>query len=86
MGVTEQLARFAIESDGRFLTSPLVESAKTKILDTFATMIAGSQAPSARISLETVRELGGTPQATVIGWGYKTSMPHAGFVDSLVCG
>ncbi|MGZ5227947.1 MAG: hypothetical protein ACXWCS_27640, partial [Burkholderiales bacterium] len=66
MGVTEQLARFAIETDGRFLTPAMAESAKSKILDTFATMIAGSQAPSSRISLETVRELGGTPQATVI--------------------
>ncbi|MGZ5123562.1 MAG: MmgE/PrpD family protein [Burkholderiales bacterium] len=81
MGVTEQLARFAIETDGRFLTPAMAESAKSKILDTFATMIAGSQAPSSRISLETVRELGGTPQATVIGWGYRTSMPHAGFVN-----
>lgn len=83
MGVTEQLAKFAIETDGNFLTVPLADSAKTKILDTFATMIAGSQAPSARVSLKTIEEIGGIPQATVIGWGAKTSMPNAGFVNGV---
>lgn len=83
MGVTEQLARFAIETDGSFLTPTLVDSAKTKILDTFATMIAGSQSPSARISVATIDEIGGIPQATVIGWGQKTSMPNAGFINGI---
>jgi 2-methylcitrate dehydratase PrpD len=83
VGVTEQLARFAIESDGSFLTASLADSAKRKILDTFATMIAGSQAPSARISLQTIEEIGGVPQATVVGWGEKTSMPNAGFVNGV---
>ena len=83
MGVTEQLARFAIETDGGFLTAQLADSAKAKILDTFATMIAGSQSASARISIKTIEEIGGTAQATVIGWGLKTSMPNAGFVNGV---
>jgi 2-methylcitrate dehydratase PrpD len=83
LGVTEQLARFAIETDASFLTPALVESAKSKILDTFATMVAGSQAPSSRISLETITAIGGVPQATVIGWGHRTSMPSAAFVNGM---
>lgn len=83
MGVTEHLARFAIESDDRFLTDTLIDSAKAKILDTFATMIAGSHAPSARIALQTIREIGGVAQATVIGWGDRSSMPHAGFINGI---
>jgi 2-methylcitrate dehydratase PrpD len=83
LGVTEQLARFAIETDRGFLTPALVESAKSKILDTFATMIAGSQAPSSRISLETISAIGGVPQATVIGRGHRTSMPSAAFVNGM---
>lgn len=83
MGVTEQLARFAVETDGNFLTASLADSAKSKILDTFATMIAGSQAPSARISLETILEIGGIPHATVIGSLHRTSMPNAGFVNGV---
>jgi len=83
LSVTEQLARFAIESDASFLNASLADSAKMKILDTFAAMIAGSQAPSARISLKTIDEIGGVPQATVIGWGSKTSMPNAGFVNGV---
>lgn len=83
MGVTEQLARFAIESDDRFLTDTLLDAAKAKVLDTFATMIAGSHAPSARIALQTIREIGGIAQATVIGWGDRSSMPHAGFINGI---
>lgn len=83
MGVTEQLARFAIETDAGFLTPTLAESAKSKILDTFASMLAGSQSPSARIALDTITELGGVPQATVIGWGHRTSMPSAAFVNGM---
>ncbi|MPZ47173.1 MAG: hypothetical protein GEV05_28185 [Betaproteobacteria bacterium] len=83
MGVTEQLARFGVESDASFLTEPLIRSAKAKILDTCATMLAGSRAPSATISLETVRQAGGIPQATVLGWGEKTSLVNAGFVNGV---
>src|SRR4051812_14832010 len=64
LGVTEQLARFAVESPSDFMTAPLIESAKAKILDTLATSLAGSRAPATTISLETVRQSGGRPEAT----------------------
>lgn len=83
MGITEQLARHAIECDDRFLTPSVVDSAKARLLDTLACMLAGSQSPAARIGLQTVRALGGTPQASVLGWRDRTSLPDAGFVNGL---
>ena len=81
--MTEQLARFAVESPSDFMTAPLIESAKAKILDTLATSLAGSRAPATTISLQTVRQSGGRPEATVIGWGEKTSLVNAGFVNGV---
>ena len=83
MGVTEQLARFGVESRSDFMTAPLMQSAKAKILDTLATSLAGSKAPATTISLETVRQVGGPPEATIIGWGEKTSLVNAGFVNGV---
>lgn len=83
MGVTEQLARFGVESGSDFMTAPLIESAKAKILDTLATSLAGSRAPATVISLETVRLVGGPPEATILGWGEKTSLVNAGFVNGV---
>jgi len=83
VGVTEQLARFGVESDSYFMTAPLIQSAKAKILDTLATSLAGSRAPATIISLETVRQVGGPPEATIIGWGEKASLVNAGFVNGV---
>jgi 2-methylcitrate dehydratase PrpD len=81
--VTEQLARFGVESSSDFMTPALIQSAKAKILDTLATSLAGSKAPAAAIALETVRQAGGPPEASVIGWGEKTSLVNAGFVNGV---
>jgi len=83
LGVTEQLARFGVESSSDFMTAPLIESAKAKILDTLATSLAGSKAPSTTIALETVRQVGGVADATIIGWGEKSSLVNAGFVNGV---
>ena len=83
MGVTEQLARFGVESNTDFMTAPLITSAKAKILDTLATSLAGSKAPSTTIALDTVRQLGGPADATIIGSGEKTSLVNAGFVNGV---
>jgi len=83
VGVTEQLARFAIETDGRSLLTPeVVASAKAKFLDTLGIMLAGSRAPPGRIAAKVARESGGHPESTVVGYGDKTSMALAGFANA----
>ena len=67
MGVTEQLARFAIETPAGFLEPKLVESVKHKFLDTIGIMVAGAYSPASRIVRKTVAEAGGAPVATIIG-------------------
>lgn len=83
MGVTEQLARFAIDTPGNFLTSEIVESSKAKFLDTIGIMVAGSRSPAARVALNAVADIGGNAEATIIGRAGKTSVPLAGFLNGL---
>ena len=50
MGITERLARFAIETPGEAIPSAVFDSAKLKYLDTLGVMVAGSRHPASAIS------------------------------------
>ncbi len=69
----------------RYETLPqaAIDMAKHVTLDGLAVMLAGSTEPLGigRISTEYVKELGGTPQASVIAGGFKTSMPNAAYAN-----
>ena len=83
MSVTEQLARFAIESDRSILTADVAASAKLKFLDTIAVMIPGSRHPSGTSALRVAQRMGGNPASTLLANGEKTSSPLAGFVNGV---
>ncbi len=83
MGVTEQLAKFAVDPPTGFLTPKLAESVAEKFLDTIGIMVAGAQSPASRIVRKTVAEAGGAPEATIIGTAEKNSLMHAGFVNGV---
>ena len=83
MGVTEQLARFAIDVPASNVPDAAIASAKLRFLDTIAVMIAGSRHPSALISLEVARQMGGNPVASVVGHKDKTSSPLAGHLNAV---
>lgn len=83
MSVTEQLARFAIETSPAFLTSQIVESAKMKFLDTIAVMVKGARHPSGKIAHRVALRMGGNPVSTLIGTAEKTSSPLAGFANGV---
>lgn len=83
MSITEQLARFAIESGPGILTAEVAASAKLKFLDTIAVMLKGARHPAATIAHRIARRMGGNPAATVFADGGKTSAPLAGFVNGV---
>ena len=74
MSATQTLARFIAGTDYDSLPPPVVEAAKIAILDGVANMAAGSVQELADIIGRYVRDSGGTPQASVVGWGYKTNL------------
>ena len=71
MSITEQLARFAVESRADILTDDVAASAKLKFLDTIAVMIRGAHHPSGTSALRVAQRMGGKPAATLFANGEK---------------
>ncbi len=83
MNETQTLAQFIADTQYETLPSPVVEAAKIAILDGVANMVAGSVQELADIIGRYVRDNGGAPQASVVGWGYQTNPPAAAFANGV---
>ena len=83
MSATQVLAQFIVDTSYEKLPAPVVEAAKIAILDGIANMLAGSTQELATIIGQYVQDSGGTPQSTVIGWGFKTHAPAAAFANGV---
>ena len=83
MSATRTLAQFIADTEFDSLPSPVVEAAKTAILDGVANVVAGSVQELADIIGRYVRDAGGSPQSSVVGWGYKTNPPSAAFANGV---
>jgi 2-methylcitrate dehydratase PrpD len=59
------------------LPGEVVQRAKTSTLDAIGCMIMGSRIPLGPIIIQTVRDLGGVPESTVVTGGFKTSCVNA---------
>ena len=76
-GIAEYLATASLED----FPTEAVLAAKGAIIDCLACMLAGSQEPLAYVLCDYVRAEGGTPSASIIGRGFKTSTPYAALVN-----
>ena len=83
MSATNTLAQFIVDTNYEQLPPDTVEAAKIAILDGVANMVAGSVQDLSAIIGEYVKELGGAPQCTVVGWGFKTNPPAAAFANGV---
>ncbi|MDA0735360.1 MAG: MmgE/PrpD family protein [Chloroflexi bacterium] len=83
MGATKTLAQFIVDTSYEKLPAPVVAAAKVAILDGIANMLAGSTQELATIIGRYVQQSGGTPQSTVIGWGFKTNAQSAAFANGV---
>ena len=80
--VTARLCRRIVETGDRDLTPAAIAAAKRLILDGIAVAVAGCRAEEAPgILAEHAEALGGSPQATVIGFGFKTSVTQAALIN-----
>jgi 2-methylcitrate dehydratase PrpD len=80
--VTRKLAQHAATLSFEALPAALVEMTKQCVLDTLGVAIgASSLAPEARIVADYVKDQGGRPEATILGFGGKAPAPWAAFVN-----
>jgi 2-methylcitrate dehydratase PrpD len=81
-GITRKLARHAATLHYDALPPALVEMIKQCVLDTFGVSIGASTlAPEARILADYVKDQGGKPEATLLGFGGKAPAALAAFLN-----
>ena len=78
---TSALAAYSSQLKYADLPAPVREFAKHCLLDWMGVAIAGSRDETGVLVLAEAREQGGAPQATVVGYGDKTSMMQAALVN-----
>ena len=81
MDVTKRIAEYVATTSLEDFPPEAVEAAKGAITDCLGCMLAGSTEPLADVLCGYVKSNGGTPQATVVGRGFKTSAPEAALVN-----
>ena len=81
--LTERLVERVLAVRYDALPAAAIEMAKQVTLDGFAVMIAGSTEPLGvgRIVTQYVQDMGGSPQASVVAGGFKTSMQNAAYAN-----
>ena len=81
MNETRSIAQFVCGTQYGDLPADLVDSFRIFVLDTFAAALIGSRLPWARIVLDTIRKLGGKPEASVINQAWKTDISRAALAN-----
>ena len=86
MDETRVLAEFVDATEYTDLPASLVDDLKIIVLDTFAAAFIGTAQPWARMVIEMVRELGGTPEATIINHTWQTDISRAALANGALIG
>ncbi len=82
--ISRQWAEYAVALQYDDLPPDVVREAKRFLLDAIGCAFGGYHIEDCRIAHEVTRELGGRREATIIGFGDKTSAVNASFVNSLM--
>jgi 2-methylcitrate dehydratase PrpD len=84
MSATQQLVSFAATTRFEDLPAAVIRESKRCILDFLGVAIGAANDEAPRIALDTVCELGGSPQATIVAYGTRTSVMHAALIDGIL--
>ena len=79
--VTEKLAKFCAELKFENLPEDVVHEAKQILLDIVGCALGSVELDKGRIAVEVAREIGGRPEATILGIGAKVAAPVAAFAN-----
>jgi 2-methylcitrate dehydratase PrpD len=81
MGVTEEVATFIADFDFKDIPPKGIEQARFSIMDSLGTALVASAGPVGGIMNDYVKEMGGAPQARLVGSGVKTSVYNAALAN-----
>jgi 2-methylcitrate dehydratase PrpD len=78
------VARFIAEGDLRQIPPDVAEKAKLALTDCLGCALAGAGSPASKIVLDFIREIGGAPQAMIVGTDLRASLPDAAFGNGML--
>ena len=81
-GVTQNLARFIVETRWNDIPEPVRHDAKRALLNFFAVALAGCRTDTVAIALQSLAEFSDRKQATVIGRGERMDALSAAFLNA----
>jgi 2-methylcitrate dehydratase PrpD len=85
MSISEQIASFVVNTSFEALPTEAIEKAKILFTDIIGVALAGTvMDETGKIAIDYIRDIGGVPEATVIGGGFKTSAPNAALANALL--
>ncbi len=81
MDVVFDLVKHIVRTKYEDIPDIAVEAAKREIVDSLATALGGTTKPGVGELVDMVKEWGGSPQSTIIGYGIKCPAPNAAQVN-----
>jgi 2-methylcitrate dehydratase PrpD len=81
MKTTEKMVSFVKETSYGDFSREVIHQAKRCFLDLIGVALGGARQPLVQILIETLKESGGRPQATVLAHGFKTSLLNAALIN-----
>jgi 2-methylcitrate dehydratase PrpD len=83
VSITGQLARYMVSARETALPPEVVVACKQRILDTFGAMVSGSRLRPGLVAVKYVRELGGAPEASIVGANFRTTTINAALGNAM---
>lgn len=83
MNATASLAEFIADCSYDSLSPAVIDAAKIAIMDGLSVTVAGSVQGLSTIIADYTRDLGGAPNCSVVGKGFKTNAPAAAFANGV---
>jgi 2-methylcitrate dehydratase PrpD len=81
--ITGRLARYMVSAGNTPLPEAAMLACKHRILDTFGAMVSGARMRPGEMAAKYVRELGGEPQASIIGTSFRTTTVNAALANAM---
>jgi 2-methylcitrate dehydratase PrpD len=79
--IIQQLADFALQTRWEDLPPAIIQETKMILMDSIGCALVATQTDKGKINLSLAKRFGGTPEASVIGSGYKVALSTATMVN-----
>lgn len=83
LAITRQLAQYAAQARYSMLPENVQREASRAFLNWMGCALGGSREPAVQLAVATAAELGGAPQASIIGHAHRTDIASAAFVNCI---